>query len=74
MLGSTHTLPNKNLPNEIIVQQAGAELGQAQLMLEWDFTLIFCKFGKFSSKDLVQGMNLSSQIWFCILDLVYWDW
>ena len=25
--------------------QAGAELGQAQLKLELDFTLIFCRFG-----------------------------
>ena len=26
-------------------EQAGAELGQAQLKLGFDFTLIFCKFG-----------------------------
>ena len=28
-----------------IWEQAGAELGQAQLTLGLDFTLIFCKFG-----------------------------
>ena len=26
-------------------KQAGAELGQAQLKLGWDFTLIFYRFG-----------------------------
>ena len=28
-----------------IVEKAGADLGQAQLKLGLDFTLIFCKFG-----------------------------
>ena len=27
------------------LEQAGAELGQAQLKLELDLTLIFCRFG-----------------------------
>ena len=50
---------------ENIAQQAGAELGQAQLKLEFYLTLIFCRFGfsgirfidlvcyKFDSIDLV---------------------
>ena len=29
----------------LVKKQAGAELGQAQLKLEFDFTLIFFRFG-----------------------------
>ena len=36
------------LKTEKIVKQAGAELGQAQLKLGFDFTLIFCRFGFYS--------------------------
>ena len=36
-----------------IIEQAGAELGQAQLKLGLDFTMIFCIFG-FSTFGLVK--------------------
>ena len=35
------------------LEQAGAEVGQAQLMLGLDFTLIFCRFG-FTGYSLVE--------------------
>ena len=34
------------------IKQAGAELGQAQLILGLDFTLIFCSFGLSRFGDL----------------------
>ena len=50
-------------------KQAGAELGQAQLKLGSDFTLIFCKFDS-------SGFNLVELAWwilFCRFCFVYWD-
>ena len=38
-----------------IRKQAGAELGQAQLKLGLDFTLIFCRFGLSRFGDLACG-------------------
>ena len=50
-VANIHSCPSLNNHNLINVsptqkkEQAGAELGQAQLKLELDFTLIFFRFG-----------------------------
>ena len=43
----------ENFKEQLKKQQAGAELGQAQLMLGMDYTLIFCRF-RFSRLGLAE--------------------
>ena len=57
--------PKKNHPSRKNNQQAGAELGQAQLKLGLDFTPIFCRFG-FSGFSFY-FIGLIEKIWFGIL-------
>ena len=45
-------------------KQAGAELGQAQLKLRLDFTLIFCRFG-------FPGYNLVELVWWILFCRFY---
>ena len=46
------TIDDHEVPVHNVLKEAGAELGQAQLKLGFDFTLIFCGFG-FSRFGLV---------------------
>ena len=48
----------------LITIRAGAEMGQVQLKLEWDFTLIFCNFGftGYSLVELVRWILLPSSV------------
>ena len=70
-----------------MLEQAGTELGQAQLKLGLDFTLIFCRIGyvwfftflKFCLVDSVCSVGLvnlvlSQRKQNCILSLVNWAW
>ena len=57
--------PKKNHPSRKNNQQAGAELGQAQLKLGLDFTPIFCRFGFSGFSFYFKG--LIEKNWFGIL-------
>ena len=56
---------------EKFAKQAGAELGQAQLTLELDYTLIFCRFdfsilGLEELLGLIRFLGFIKKIWFGI--------
>ena len=67
-ISSSYSLSRKcwtleKLISEHIVEQAGTELGQAQLKLGLDFTLIFCRFG---SPICIDRIGLIEYIWFVV--------